>query len=92
MLFISAIRTQILPLIAALLFVQHATSSPSIEKRASRTSPPSGAIVVKPSGASSGQFNSIQAAVNSLPNDSSSQTIFIYPGKFVQSRDYRSHF
>ncbi|KAJ6606939.1 carbohydrate esterase family 8 protein [Mycena sp. CBHHK59/15] len=52
-----------------------------LEKRASRTSPPSGAVVVK-NPAASGQFSTIQAAVNSLPNDSSARTIFIFPGTY----------
>jgi len=54
----------------------------NLVKRASRTSPPSGAVVVRQSGATSGQFTTVQAAVNSLPNDSSSRTIFIYPGTY----------
>ncbi|GLB38093.1 hypothetical protein LshimejAT787_0411440 [Lyophyllum shimeji] len=54
----------------------------AIEKRASSTSPPSGAIVVRQSGTQSGEFSTVQAAVNSLPNDSSARTIFIYPGTY----------
>ncbi|KAK6985026.1 pectinesterase [Favolaschia claudopus] len=54
-----------------------------VEKRASRTSPPSGAVIVK-NPAASGQFSTIQAAINSLPNDSSSRTIFIFPGTYSE--------
>ncbi|KAF9483693.1 pectin lyase-like protein [Pholiota conissans] len=55
-----------------------------LERRASRTSPPSGAVVVRPSNPGAGEFTSIQAAVNSLPNDSSSRTIFIFPGTYSE--------
>lgn len=49
---------------------------------ASRTSPPAGAKVVRAGTTNSGEFASVSAAVNSLPNDSSSQSIFIYPGTY----------
>jgi pectinesterase len=55
-----------------------------LEKRVSRTTPPAGAVVVRASGATSGQFTTVQAAVNSLPNDSSAQVIFIYPGTYTE--------
>jgi pectinesterase len=61
-----------------------ASANPVLEKRASRTSPPSGAVVVRPSNPGSGEFTSIQAAVKSLPNDSSSRTIFIFPGTYTE--------
>ncbi|KAK1233368.1 hypothetical protein PQX77_003477 [Marasmius sp. AFHP31] len=51
---------------------------------ASRTSPPSGAIVVRPGTTTSGEFKTIQSAVNSLPNDSSSRFIFLYPGTYTE--------
>ncbi|KAF5363369.1 hypothetical protein D9756_001057 [Leucocoprinus leucothites] len=49
---------------------------------ASRTSPPAGAKVVRAGTTASGEFATLSAAVNSLPNDSSSQSIFIYPGTY----------
>ena len=49
---------------------------------ASRTVPPSGAIVVRSGTTTSGEFKTISAAVNSLPNDQSSRSIFIYPGQY----------
>lgn len=50
---------------------------------ASRTSPPYGALVVRNGTQStSGEFKSIMAAINSLLNDSSSRSIFIYPGTY----------
>ncbi|KAF7316045.1 Pectinesterase [Mycena indigotica] len=49
---------------------------------ASRTSPPSGAIVVRAGTTTSGEFSTLAAAVASLPNDSSSRSIFIYPGTY----------
>ncbi|KAF5392252.1 hypothetical protein D9757_001532 [Collybiopsis confluens] len=54
-----------------------------LQKRASRLTPPAGAIVVSKTPAS-GQFSTIQAAVNSLPNDGSTQTIFINPGTYSE--------
>lgn len=65
----------------ALLSVILSAHAGPIEKRASRTSPPSGSVVVRGSGTQSGEFSTVQAAVNSLPNDSSARTIFIYPGQ-----------
>ncbi|KAJ7125788.1 carbohydrate esterase family 8 protein, partial [Mycena crocata] len=50
---------------------------------ASRTTPPAGAVVVK-NPAASGQFSTVQAAINSLPNDSSARTIFIFPGTYSE--------
>ncbi|KAJ7637285.1 carbohydrate esterase family 8 protein [Mycena polygramma] len=49
-----------------------------------RTVPPDGAVVVKASGALTGDFNTIQAAVTSLPADGSAQVIFIYPGTYFE--------
>ena len=49
---------------------------------ASRTVPPSGAIVVRSGTTASGEYKTISAAVNSLPNDKSSRSIFIYPGQY----------
>lgn len=49
---------------------------------AARTVPPSGAIVVRSGTTASGEFTTISAAVNSLPNDQSSRSIFIYPGQY----------
>lgn len=54
-----------------------------VVRAVSRTSPPSGAVVVNPS-ASSGQYSTLTAAVASLPNDGSSQVIFMYPGTYEE--------
>lgn len=51
---------------------------------ASRTSPPSGAKVVRAGTSASGEFSTITEALNSLPNDSTSQSIFIYPGTYKE--------
>lgn len=48
---------------------------------ASRTSPPSGAIVVNPSTTTSGQFKTLSSAIASL-DDTSTKSIFIYPGTY----------
>ena len=49
---------------------------------ASRTSPPSGSIVVNPSTTTSGQYKTLSSAIASLPDDSSSRSIFLYPGTY----------
>ncbi|KAF8660894.1 hypothetical protein AX16_001523 [Volvariella volvacea WC 439] len=49
---------------------------------ASRTSPPSGALVVRAGTSTSGEYRTINAALAALPNDSSSRSIFIYPGTY----------
>ncbi|KAJ6584314.1 carbohydrate esterase family 8 protein [Mycena capillaripes] len=67
----------------AVILYGGAIASP-LEKRVSRTTPPAGAVVVRQTGATSGQFTTIQAAVNSLPNDSSAQVIFIFPGTYKE--------
>jgi len=64
----------------AALLTTHASP---LEKRASRTTPPAGAVVVQ-NPAASGQFSTVQAAVDSLPNDSSARTIFIFPGTYSE--------
>jgi len=51
---------------------------------ASRTSPPAGAKVVRAGTTNSGEFQTVSAAVASLPSDSSSQAIFIYPGTYTE--------
>ncbi|KAM7224091.1 Pectin lyase fold/virulence factor [Rhypophila decipiens] len=52
---------------------------------ASRLSAPSGCLTVTKSPTSSGQFSSIQSAINSLSTSSSSpQCIFIAPGKYSE--------
>lgn len=51
---------------------------------ASRTSPPAGAKVVRAGTTNSGEFKTLSAAVASLPNDGSSQSIFIYPGTYTE--------
>jgi len=51
---------------------------------ASRTSPPAGAKVVRAGTTNSGEFRTVSDAVASLPSDSSSQAIFIYPGTYTE--------
>ncbi|KAF7326038.1 hypothetical protein MKEN_00454700 [Mycena kentingensis (nom. inval.)] len=48
---------------------------------ASRTSPPAGAKVVRPSGAAAGEFTSINAALQSLTGTAPA-SIFIFPGTY----------
>ena len=71
--------------LAFLIWSSSISASESLAKRESRTSPPSGAVIVRHD-AAFGEFTSIQAAVNSLPDDSSSRSIFIYSGQTHVSR------
>jgi len=60
-----------------LVFSALALSPPS-----SHTTPPAGAKIVRAGTTTSGEFATLAAAVAALPNDSSAQTIFIYPGTY----------
>ncbi|KAJ7443830.1 pectin lyase fold/virulence factor [Mycena latifolia] len=61
-------------------FVQYALA-------ASRTTPPSGAIIVRKGTTTSGEFATLTAALNSLPNDSSARSVFIFPGTYAEQID-----
>ncbi|KAJ7163670.1 pectinesterase [Mycena filopes] len=52
-----------------------------------RTTPPSGAIVVRKGTTTAGEFATLTAALNSLPNDSSNRSIFIFPGTYAEQID-----
>lgn len=64
------------------LFANLVDANPAL-KRESRTSAPSGAVVVRASGAASGEYSTVQAAVDSLTDDGSDQVIFIYEGNWI---------
>ncbi|KAF8968909.1 carbohydrate esterase family 8 protein [Flammula alnicola] len=50
-----------------------------------RTTPPNGALSVRAGAApGSGMFDSINGALAALPNDKSNQTIFIFPGVYLE--------
>ncbi|KAI0031538.1 pectinesterase [Vararia minispora EC-137] len=68
----------IAPVFLALLASALALSPPS-----SRTTPPSGAKIVRAGTTTSGEFATLVAAVAALPSDSSSQIIFMYPGTYT---------
>ena len=48
----------------------------------SGTVPPQFAVTVSVNGEANGSFSNVTAALASLPNDSTNQTIFIYPGSY----------
>jgi hypothetical protein len=54
---------------------------------ASRTSPPSGAIVVRAGTRASGEFATINAALSSVSSSTSSISLFIYPGTYNEQVD-----
>ncbi|CZR59142.1 related to pectinesterase [Phialocephala subalpina] len=66
------------------------TSTPSASANAtashptSGTTPPSGAVLVSVNSAIANSFANLTAALASLPKDTTSQTIFIYPGSYTE--------
>ncbi|KAJ7686228.1 carbohydrate esterase family 8 protein [Mycena rosella] len=64
-------------LISLLVFCAKISAQP-------RTVPPDAAVIVRGSGTQTGEFHTIQAAVASLPGDSSAQVIFVYPGTYTE--------
>ncbi|KIK64053.1 carbohydrate esterase family 8 protein [Collybiopsis luxurians FD-317 M1] len=72
---------------AALLFPSFILSSLQLVLAASRTTPPAGAVVVRAGTTTAGEFSTITAALNSLPNDSSSRSLFIFPGTYTEQID-----
>lgn len=57
---------------------------PVLTHPTSGTVPPEGAVLVASDGSISGAFTSLTAALASLPADSTSQVIFIYPGSYTE--------
>lgn len=50
----------------------------------SGTTPPAGAVLVATDGAVKGSYSNLTAALASLPSDTSTQIIFMYPGYYVE--------
>ncbi|KIK64052.1 carbohydrate esterase family 8 protein [Collybiopsis luxurians FD-317 M1] len=50
----------------------------------SRTSPPPGAIVVRQGTTNAGEFGTINEALASIPDDTSNQTLFLFPGSYLE--------
>ncbi|CAK7219936.1 hypothetical protein SEUCBS140593_004063 [Sporothrix eucalyptigena] len=50
----------------------------------SGTTPPAGAVLVSTDGAVEGSYSNLTAALASLPSDTSTQIIFMYPGYYVE--------
>ncbi|TVY14629.1 Pectinesterase, partial [Lachnellula arida] len=66
-------------------FPDPSSSSIYSEKAWSRTSPPTGAIIVDGSSAHPGAFTTVQSAVNALSmNTTTPQLLFIYPGTYTE--------
>ena len=59
----------------------------SLVLAASRTSPPAGAVIVRSGTTATGEFATISAAISSLPNDKTNQSIFIFPGTYTEQVD-----
>lgn len=50
--------------------------------------PPQYAVLVSPNGQVNGSYSNITAALASLPNDNTNQTVFVYAGVFTRSDDH----
>ncbi|KAF9025925.1 pectin lyase fold/virulence factor [Rhodocollybia butyracea] len=67
--------------VSFLLFAAFCVDAKPLRKRTARTTAPAGALVVS-TNPTNGQFSSLQDAVNALPSDGSTQTIFIEAGTY----------
>ncbi|KAH9209142.1 pectin lyase fold/virulence factor [Leptodontidium sp. 2 PMI_412] len=79
------LESTIFALLASASVLSSVLASPaSLEKRAvSRTSPPSGCLVVRGSGTQTGEYATVSSAVAVLSSTASS-CIFIYPGTYAE--------
>ncbi|GFF75105.1 hypothetical protein IFM47457_03814 [Aspergillus lentulus] len=50
----------------------------------SGTTPPAGAVIVSQGGSVNGSYTNLTAALAALPNDASTQIIFMYPGTYTE--------
>jgi len=69
-------------LLAILLFVGFIDATPLLQKRAGRTSPPSGCLTVRGSGTLSGEYSTVGAALTALGSSTAVACIFIYSGTY----------
>ena len=56
-----------------------------------RISPPRNALVVRVNTTRAGEYSTITSAIWALPNDTSSQSIFIYPGTYHEQAGLSGH-
>ena len=56
----------------------------TVSHPANGNTPPPGAVLVANDSPVKGAYSSLSAALASLPNDSTPQTIFIYPGNYIE--------
>ncbi|KAF8900351.1 carbohydrate esterase family 8 protein [Mucidula mucida] len=82
--FCSRITLFSLVLLFCCAFVLPSPVDTKFNKREIRTSPPDGAVVVRGNGAESGEYTTIQDAVDSLPDDATEQVIFVYAGTYEE--------
>ncbi|PVH85551.1 carbohydrate esterase family 8 protein, partial [Cadophora sp. DSE1049] len=60
------------------------TANSTTTRPTSGTTPPAGAILVSVGGTIANSFSSLTSALASLPADTTSQTIFMYPGSYTE--------
>jgi pectin methylesterase-like acyl-CoA thioesterase len=60
------------------------TATASWAHPSSGTTPPTGAVLVSPSGSISGSYNNLTNALASLPDDTTTQVIFMYAGTYEE--------
>ena len=61
-----------------------ASSNSTVQHPRSGTTPLEGATLVSPNGTVANSYSDLTEALASLPNDNSAQTIFVYPGSYIE--------
>jgi pectin methylesterase-like acyl-CoA thioesterase len=61
-----------------------ATATATWAHPSSGTTPPTGAVLVSPSGSISGSYSNLTDALASLPNDATTQVVFMYAGTYEE--------
>lgn len=69
-----------LQVLSGVLAAPASPTAPSCDGPDSRVYPPTGAVVIDPSGAYTGSYKTISAGVATLKNQTAEQTLFILPG------------
>lgn len=67
-------------LVTLLVFIIPINASSLLQKRASRTSPPAGCLIVRGFDTLSGEYSTIKAALTALGSGTATACIFIYSG------------
>ncbi|TFK52255.1 pectin lyase-like protein [Heliocybe sulcata] len=66
-----------------LAFICHLLVLGAVALSVPRISPPPGSVIVRAGTTDTGEYASVQAAAQALPNDNSTRSIFVYPGTYT---------